>query len=328
MPMAHDASNGSSGPDAPHELCGRHRYRVGPLVARGGMGRVHRLHGAPAGRDWVAKIAFAGPAASSACLHREIRALQALKHPQIVQLRDCGEERGIPWFAMDRHPGSTLRAVTRDHFRPFDHRQLQRIDTSEPLPPPSFSHVCGAPAVAEGARPPAAAGHAGQVARLFRGLCEVVGAVHARGWVHGDLTPSNVIVSDVDPILIDFGQAVALGADTPPPAGGTVSYCAPERILGAPPSQAADLFALGAVLYELLTGTGPFEGASAAARVAADPLPASHWVDGLPNAIETALRVLLGRDPLARPAALLDLHAALDAWAPPAPATRDPRWLG
>jgi non-specific serine/threonine protein kinase/serine/threonine-protein kinase len=106
-----------------------------------------------------------------------------------------------------------------------------------------------------------------EVVQLGDALASALAAVHARGLVHGDVKPGNVLFTEAGvPMLADFGVAQVVGPDpTDDPLAGTVEYLAPERIDGAPPDPTADLYALGVTLYEALTGVVPYSGPSALA---------------------------------------------------------------
>ena len=222
--------------------------RLGPyeIVARlgsGGMGDVYRAHDTRLVRDVAIKV-VRGPiaAAARARFQREARAIAALSHPGVLAIFDVGEDRGTPYLVTEILVGETLRA------------RLRR----------------GRPTIA------VAVDWAIQIA-------EGLAAAHAQGIVHRDLKPENVFVIDgVRVKILDFGIASAPvpprrpgEATTPRDEAlsvpgmivGTPGYLAPEQARGIPVTTAADLFALGAMLFELLTGTGAFPGGTGVATV-------------------------------------------------------------
>jgi len=197
-------------------------WRIEAVIGRGGMGTVYRAQRADgAYRQTVAikcvRGGFGGPALAEA-LRNERQALAGLRHPGIAALLDGGlDEDGDPWFAMPIVEG-----------RPID-------------------AWCAEQALGLRAR-----------VALFARACEGVAHAHGSGRVHGDIKPSNLLVEAGRPLLLDFGLSVLATADpSPPRIAATPGYAAPEVLAGAALSVAADIHALGVVLYRLLCDRWP-----------------------------------------------------------------------
>ncbi len=196
-------------------------------AGHGGVGIVYRAVQVGLGRPVAVKTVSAGAPAQArvlTCFRAEARALARLQHPNIVQLHASGECGGLPWLALEYLGGGTLGGQRR----------------GKPWPPE-------------------------QAARLVHTLARAVGHAHRRGVVHGDLKPANVLFSEEGvPKLIDFGLARLL--DDPPDLAdgggfmGTPAYMAPEQASGTcrGVNPLTDIYALGAILYELLTSRPPF----------------------------------------------------------------------
>jgi eukaryotic-like serine/threonine-protein kinase len=228
-------------------------YVVEALLGRGGMGAVYRARDGRLGRQVALKFLQAdGPlAGDDRRLLREARAASALSHPNICQVFDVGGDAGRAWIAMEYVEGRSL---------------------ADSLPP--------------GGLPP------GEVIPIATALAGALAHAHQRGILHRDLKPSNVVCDrDGRPKVLDFGIASRLPhslaqeitqtgtAPVPPALEGSLAYMAPEILRGELPDERADLWSLGVLLYELLTGTLPFRGrstlevASAILEAPVPPLP-------------------------------------------------------
>jgi serine/threonine-protein kinase len=272
------------GPDAPHPDDAALRdaetglpriegYDVEAVLGRGGMGVVYRARHRKLNRTVALKMILAGAYASSpdrARFQREAEAVAALRHPNVVQVYDSGEAGGRPYFAMEFVEGGTLADKL----------------AGTPLP----------------ARP---------AADLVAALAGAVQAAHACGVVHRDLKPANVLLTaDGTPKVTDFGLArhveAGPGLTLSGTRVGTPSYMAPEQALGRSRAigPATDIYALGATLYELLTGRPPFQGESAAETerqvIAADPVSPSRLNPRVPRDLETICLKCLHKDPARR----------------------------
>jgi eukaryotic-like serine/threonine-protein kinase len=276
------------------------RYRLKRLLAVGGMGAVWAAEDAVLGREVAVKVlgeALAGDRRAALRLRREARAAGRLAHPGIARVLDLREDdAGRPYLVMELLHGESLAA---------------RLARAGPLAP------------AEAVRVVATAADALEVA-------------HRAGIVHRDVKPGNVFVtSGGDVKLLDFGIASAANeaALTGGDLLGTAAYLAPERMLGHDATPAADVYALGVLLYELLAGRPPFAGdtgtALAMAHVHARPAPLGTVApDKVPPALAAACERALAKDPAARPPSAAALAALLRSTVAPAPAHPQPAAAG
>ncbi len=235
-------------------------YDVEAVVGSGGMGIVFKARQLALDRPVAIKMLLGGAFAGGqelARFHREAEALAGLRHPNIVQVYDAGEAGGHAYFAMEFIEGGTL---------------AQQLSAT-----------------------PQAANWA---AELIATLARAVEFAHRSGILHRDLKPANVMLTaDGTPKIADFGLALTVDDETRVTVSGarmgTPSYMAPEQALGKTKAigPAVDVYALGAVLYELLTGRPPFKGNSAADTerqvIAFEPTPPSRWNDKIPRDLET-----------------------------------------
>ena len=198
---------------------------------------------------------------------------------------DCGVDGGTPYLVMELVTGRTLRQV---------------LDEVGPLP-------------------------AGQAAAIAAAVCEGLEAAHAAGLVHRDIKPANIILAGAEVKILDFGIARAEGTAAGTATGtvlGTAAYMSPEQAAGRPAGPASDLYALGCVLFEMLTGAPPFTAESAVGlahrQVHDDPGPPSARRPGLPASLDQMTTRLLAKDPADRPADAAAARAGLLALAPDA----------
>jgi len=276
------------------------RYRVLESLGEGGMGRVYLAEDPALGRKVAIKVLppeVANDPARRERLLREARAASALNHPNIVTVHDVGEADGTLFVAMERIEGATLRDW-------------------------------------------AARKSPAEVLAIVRQAARALGVAHAAGLVHRDLKPDNLMVR-ADGLLkiLDFGLARSVGPgdqdDTvgrtmPGTVLGTAPYMSPEQVLGQPVGAASDVFSLGTLLYEMLTGRHPFAAASGVDtmhRVLHETPPkASSIVPGLSGPLDFVLAKALAKDPARRYAGGheldIDLEACESAVASPAPAKR------
>jgi pimeloyl-ACP methyl ester carboxylesterase len=263
------------------------RYVLGPLVGRGGMGAVYRARDVELGREVAVKLVHARRGSHNLVrFAREVRALATLSHPNVVAIHDAAVQRGTAYLVMELVSGDTLRQLL------LRERRLT-VD---------------------------------RVLRLARQIAEALGAAHTRGVVHRDLKPENVAVMEHGHVkVLDFGlaQLTALGTDQTENRAtmtgavlGTPHYMSPEQVRGNRATARSDVFAFGALLYEMLTGRRPFGAGSAAetyARIlsSAPPGPkraSDSTVRG--RLLQLAMRCL-EKEPRARFASGSELVAAL-----------------
>jgi eukaryotic-like serine/threonine-protein kinase len=206
-------------------------YTFGELLGEGGMGLVYRAIDERDGSTVAIKILPPGQTNHPKRLERflrEARAMTALSHPAIVGIREAGSDHGVHYLAMEYLEGETLQ---------------QRVQRSGPLPIEEAVE-CGL---------------------AISGALE---AAHQAGVTHRDLKPDNVMLTPSGPKVFDFGLAHLDDRDSPRRTtldgalAGTVAYLAPEQIEGSPGTPQSDIFALGVVLYEAVTGQAPFQRAN------------------------------------------------------------------
>jgi serine/threonine-protein kinase len=261
------------------------RYEVLRPLGRGGMGSVYLARDTQLDRLVALKVPlFDGDPARARQFVREARAAAAVRHPHLCPVYDAGEVDGRPFLTMAYVDGETLAA---------------RVGRG-PLP------------VAE-------------AARLTRTVALALEAAHRAGIVHRDLKPANIMLDAAgQPVVTDFGLArnlAAPAADSRSGEGlvGTPSYMAPEQVNGTAGAggPGVDIFALGAVLYELLTGARPFDGpvGTVLARItSADPLPPAALRPEVGARLSDICLRALAKDPADRFPSMAAFAAALDDW--------------
>lgn len=302
---------------------------VGPL-GRGGMGVVYRARDPRTGQGVALKtVTWAGEGALAA-LRREILALSAIRHPGVVAIVAEGIAGDRPWYAMELIEGRSLRAVLAAHWHGAVGLAPIVLATDATLAPGTVGELGAAAAPDDddddGRAPPLS--DAPPIADLagwlepFARLCAPLGQIHAAGIVHRDLSPDNVIIRpDGAPVLVDFGLASAFrrGGREALSIGGTIvgttHYMAPEQVRGEVVDARADLYALGCMIYEAVTGRPPFAGASPHAVLAHhlydQPLPPSAHAPALPAWLDGLVLALLAKDPRDRIGYAQDVAAIL-----------------
>jgi predicted ATPase len=285
-------------------------YRIVGLLGRGGVGSVYRAEDGRSGRLVALKTLERPLVAFLPTIRREISALAHLDHSGIVRILDSGAQGGVPWYAMELIEGPGL-----------------------------VEHCRGRPLA--------------EALTCVRRLCGALAYLHGEGLVHRDLKPENILIRfersepgagiELDepatdgrshiahrssliahcwPVLVDFGLAVSSAAaysrealDTESGGSGTLLYMAPEQLRGELVDARADLYSLGCVLYELLTGHPPFQAASAAelaqSHLHEPPEPPSKHEPGLPQALDALVLRLLAKSPRERLGHADDVGAAL-----------------
>ncbi len=247
-------------------------YEVLGELGRGGMGVVFLARKVALNRLCALKMILAGPHAgsrASARFRAEAEAVARLRHPNIVQIYHVGEAGDLPYLELEYLAEGSLDAT-----------------------------LDGTP------RRPA------EAARLVEVLAGAIAEAHRQGILHRDLKPANILIDRGQPKVADFGLAKILDSDsdlTPTRVVlGSPSYMAPEQAAGDihDVGTEADVYALGAILYALLTGRPPFLGASAVRTLAlvktADPVPPSQLQPGLPRDVETICLKCLNKAPARR----------------------------
>ena len=248
-------------------------YEVQAVLGRGGMGIVFRALHLRLNRPVALKMILAGPYAGPHELERFVREAEAvagLRHPNIVQVYDAGELDGRPYFTMELVEGGRLA-----------------------------QKIAGVPQPAR------------QASALVAAVAEAVHVAHLSGIVHRDLTPANILLTpDGTPKVTDFGLARRVQEDggitlTGRPIG-TPSYMAPEQARGDNRAigPTTDVYALGAILYELLTGRPPFRGETVAATLqqvlTGEAVPPTRLNPRIPRDLQTICLKCLSKDPARR----------------------------
>ncbi len=313
-------------------------YRVVRPLGHGGMGVVYRAEHVDTGESVALKTVTAPDAGELEALRREIHALRRVDHPGVVRIVAVGVVEGRPWYAMELLEGDTLRSYKRRLAgggaagEPYEFPTVVRPrsvpppagdtgETEEPAPS-TVPPVSRATAFTR-----AAGGDLPRLLTLIRGVCEALAFVHGLGLVHRDLKPDNVFLRDggpglpPTPVLVDFGLAVSIAGarahDRYEPGGklaGSPAYMAPEQIEDAFVDARADLYALGVMLYESVTGTVPFVGSVRqvlAQHLRTLPMPPSGCVVGVPPGLDDLVLHLLQKRPRDRPGYAADVAAAL-----------------
>jgi tetratricopeptide (TPR) repeat protein len=230
-------------------------WRLLGVLGEGGMGTVHRAEHAVTGRLAALKVVKRPQEGLLRGIRHEIRALARLRHPGIVQVLDEGVEGGLPWYAMELVPGRSLREIV----------SRQAAQTSSTAGVTSGTWWTGVLEDATTEEAPRGDGlDPTRALTIVRRLCGPLAYLHGAGIVHRDLKPDNVLLRQGDlPVIVDFGIAAhgmeggREAVETDAPAAGTAAYSAPEQVRGELVDARADLFALGGILYELLTGLSP-----------------------------------------------------------------------
>jgi serine/threonine-protein kinase len=276
------------------------RYRVLHRLGAGGMADVYLAQDEQLDREIALKLLhrrFAEDPGFVERFRREAQAAASLQHPNVVSVFDRGSFEGTYYIAMEYLEGRTLKRLIREE-APLEPRRA--IDLTE------------------------------QMLKAAR-------FAHRRGVIHRDLKPHNVIVDPGDHVKVtDFGIARAGASDMTETGSimGTAQYLSPEQAQGHAVSAPSDLYSIGIVLYEMLTGRVPFDGESpvsiALKHVSEAPVPPSHINPEIPPALEQVVLWALNKDPADRPADADEFIMALEQVrellaAPPGEATASMR---
>jgi CHASE2 domain-containing sensor protein len=272
-------------------------YRIVSLIGRGGMGVVYQAVQLTLDRPVALKLidpAHADDEEFRARFVRESHVAASLEHPHVIPVYEAREDGGLLFIAMRLVRGPSLADL---------------FAAEAPLVPV-------------------------RAVALVSQIASALGAAHARGLVHRDVKPANILLYERDhAYLTDFGVSHELESEGLTGVGerlGTVDYMAPEQCRGERVGPAADIYSLGCVLYEALTGRAPYPAASEAARIAAhlhDPPPSAsaHW-PAVPVALDAVIIKALDKDPARRfvSAAALALAASMAVGVEPTETTPPP----
>ena len=272
-------------------------YRLSRELGGGGMSRVFLADEVGLGRSVVIKVLppEMGAAVSVERFRREIQMAARLQHPHIVPLLTAGSAGDLLYYVMPHVEGESLRGrLMRDHELPL-----------------------------------------GDALKILRDVADALAYAHRQGIVHRDIKPDNVLLSGKHALVTDFGvakavsQSQATGASGLTSLGvalGTPAYMAPEQAAADPGTDhRADIYAAGALAYEMLTGQPPFIGPSPravlAAQMTATPDPLTKWRASVPPALEAVVMRCLAKLPADRWQSAEELHAQLEAVSTPATGT-------
>ena len=207
-----------------------HRYRIIRSLGEGGMANVYLAHDIVLDRDVSVKLLrldLRDDPSTKRRFHREAMAATQLNDPHIVGIYDVGEDHGLQYMVMQYVKGTDLKAYIKKHY---------------PIPLP-------------------------QVIDIMEQVLSAVATAHAHGIIHRDLKPQNILIDENKNVKItDFGIAVAVSQDSLTQTNtlmGSVHYLSPEQVRGSIATKQSDIYSLGIILFELLTGKVPFEGETA-----------------------------------------------------------------
>ena len=207
-----------------------HRYRIIRSLGEGGMANVYLAHDIVLDRDVSVKLLrldLRDDPSTKRRFHREAMAATQLNDPHIVGIYDVGEDHGLQYMVMQYVKGTDLKAYIKKHY---------------PIPLP-------------------------QVIDIMEQVLSAVATAHAHGIIHRDLKPQNILIDENKNVKItDFGIAVAVSQDSLTQTNtlmGSVHYLSPEQARGSIATKQSDIYSLGIILFELLTGKVPFEGETA-----------------------------------------------------------------
>ncbi|MGW4961917.1 Stk1 family PASTA domain-containing Ser/Thr kinase [Nonomuraea sp. NPDC004186] len=261
------------------------RYRIESRIARGGMATVYLALDVRLDRTVALKVMHGSLAEDPAFVRRfigEAKSVARLSHPNVVHVFDQGTDNDVVYLSMEYVPGKTLRDILRERGR---------------LP-------------------------AREALEIMIPVLAALGAAHQAGMVHRDVKPENVLMTDDGRVkVVDFGLARAIEATNQTRTGvmiGTIGYMAPEQVTTGAADVRSDVYAAGIMLFELVTGQQPYDGAtpmSVAYRHVHDTVPAPSSVfPDVPPLIDTLVTQATAREPDQRPAdATAMLVAAVDA---------------
>lgn len=256
------------------------RYRILNLLGKGGMGEVYRATDLTLGQSVALKFLPVEAAANPHLLerfHGEVRVARQVSHPNVCRVYDIGEAEGLPYISMEYVDGDDLAALLG---------RIGRLPAEKAL-------------------------------EISRKLCAGLAAAHARGVIHRDLKPQNIMLNKRGEVLImDFGLAAIADQMTGAEArNGTPAYMSPEQLKGIEVTAKSDIYSLGLILYELFTGKKPFEAKSVAELIAAQESTTlagmTTLVSDIDPAVEKVVRACLQAEAGRRPGSALAVAAAL-----------------
>ena len=256
------------------------RYRIVALLGRGGMGEVYRAEDLRLVQVVAIKFlpeALSRDASALARFHSEVRVARQVSHPNVCRVFDIGDAEGIPFLTMEYVDGEDIASLIR---------RIGRLPQDK-------------------------------ATEISRQICAGLAAAHERGVVHRDLKPANVMLDGSGKVrLTDFGLAgIAATIQGAEIRAGTPAYMAPEQLSGKEVTTKSDIYSLGLVMYEILTGKRAYDAATLPelikAREEGAPTNPSTLVRDLDPLIERVILRCLEKDPAKRPISALQVSAAL-----------------
>ena len=248
------------------------RYELQELIGGGGMADVYKAHDKLLDRAVAVKILhqqYANDAEFVEKFRREATGAAKLAHPNIVNIYDVGEEAGSQYIVMEYVSGPTLKEV------------IQQKGQLEPF----------------------------EAVRIAREIASALESAHRNNLVHCDIKPHNILVMPDGHVKVtDFGIARAVSASTMTYSGsvmGSVHYFSPEQAKGTAITTKSDVYSLGVVLYEMLTGRLPYDGETpisiALKHLQEEPVPVRQLQPSIPPVLEAIVQKAMSKDPLTRP---------------------------
>lgn len=256
------------------------RYRIVALAGRGGMGEVYRAEDLKLSQLVAIKFlpaSLSRDAGALARFHSEVRIARQVSHPNVCRVFDIGDADGVPFLTMEYVDGEDLASLIR---------RIGRLSSDKAI-------------------------------EIARQVCAGLAAAHDRGVIHRDLKPANLMLDGTGKIRItDFGLAsIAAAIEASDVRAGTPAYMAPEQLEGKQVTPKSDLYSLGLILYEILTGKRAFDATTLPElmkqRSKATPTNPSTFVRDLDPLVERVILRCLEIDPARRPASALQVAAAL-----------------
>ena len=259
-----------------------HRYRIIRSLGEGGMANVYLAHDMVLDRDVSVKLLrldLRDDPSTKRRFHREAMAATQLNDPHIVGIYDVGEDHGLQYMVMQYVKGTDLKAYIRKHY---------------PIPLP-------------------------QVIDIMEQVLSAVATAHAYGIIHRDLKPQNILIDENKNVKItDFGIAVAVSQDSLTQTNtlmGSVHYLSPEQARGSIATKQSDIYSLGIILFELLTGKVPFEGETAvsiALKHFREEIPSVREQNKeIPQALENVIIKATAKEPAERYSSVNEMAADL-----------------
>lgn len=259
-----------------------HRYRIIRSLGEGGMANVYLAHDMVLDRDVSVKLLrldLRDDPSTKRRFHREAMAATQLNDPHIVGIYDVGEDHGLQYMVMQYVKGTDLKAYIKKHY---------------PIPLP-------------------------QVIDIMEQVLSAVATAHAHGIIHRDLKPQNILIDENKNVKItDFGIAVAVSQDSLTQTNtlmGSVHYLSPEQARGSIATKQSDIYSLGIILFELLTGKVPFEGETAvsiALKHFREEIPSVREQNKeIPQALENIIIKATAKEPAERYSSVNEMAADL-----------------